>query len=126
MPRVNSHQQSGWLTEPVNAVLLHHGDLDEFVERVRKKNLIESLGNGGQGPFDKGDAMSRSSSMDRTRVTKSTLQLQRADEFLSEATAAERMRMVWQLTLDAWAFKEPNVAESRFQRHAIRVVRGES
>ena len=70
--------------------------------------------------------MSEVPSMDRTRVTKSTLQLQGADAFLAEATAAERMRMVWQLTLDAWAFKEPTVAESRFQRHAVRVVRGRS
>ena len=70
--------------------------------------------------------MSESPSMDRTRVTKSTLQSQGVDAFLAEATAAERMRMVWQLTLDAWAFKEPMVAESRLQRHAVRVVRGRS
>ena len=70
--------------------------------------------------------MSDASSMDRTRVTKSTLQSQGADAFLAEATAAERIRMVWQLTLDAWAFKEPTVAESRFQRHVVRIVRGRS
>jgi hypothetical protein len=70
--------------------------------------------------------MSEGPLMDRTRVTKSTLLSQGADAFLAEATAAERMRMVWQLTLDAWAFKEPTVAESRFQRYAVRVVRGQS
>lgn len=70
--------------------------------------------------------MSDASSMDRTRVTKSTLQSQGADAFLAEATAAERIRRVWQLTLDAWAFKEPTVAESRFQRHVVRIVRGRS
>ena len=70
--------------------------------------------------------MSEVPSMDRNRVTKSTLQSQGADAFLAEATAAERIRMVWQLTLDAWAFKEPTVGESRFQRHAIRIIRGRS
>ncbi len=32
----------------------------------------------------------------------------------------------WQPVLDAWTFQEPTVAESRFQRHAVRVVRGRS
>ncbi len=68
--------------------------------------------------------MSEVPSMDRTRVTKSTLQLQGSDAYLGDATAAERMHLVWQLTLDAWTFKEPTIAESRLQRHAVRVVRG--
>ena len=68
--------------------------------------------------------MSEVPSMDRTQVTKSSLQSQGSDAYLAGTTIAERMHLVWQLTLDAWTFKEPNVAESRFQRHAIRVVRG--
>ena len=70
--------------------------------------------------------MSEAPSMDRTHVTKSTVKLQGSDVFVANATPAERMGMVWQLTLDAWAFKEPSVAESRFQRHAVRVIRGRS
>jgi hypothetical protein len=61
--------------------------------------------------------------MDRTRVEVSSLQRQGTDEMVRHASPAERIDMVWQLTLDAWAFKEPDVAESRFQRHAVRVVR---
>jgi hypothetical protein len=34
------------------------------------------------------------------------------------------MELMWQLTVDAWAFKgEPEHAESRLQRHVVRVVR---
>jgi hypothetical protein len=41
-------------------------------------------------------------------------------------TPAERLSMVWQVTLDAWAFKDESVAESRSQRHSVRVLRGGS
>ena len=69
--------------------------------------------------------MADSSSMDRTHVTKSILQAQGSDADFSVGTPGERMGQVWQLTLDAWAFKDPDLAESRFQRHAVRVVRGQ-
>ena len=62
--------------------------------------------------------------MDRSHVVLTTLRGQDAERHVTSATAAECVGMVWQLTLDAWAFKEPAVAESRFQRHAVRVVRG--
>jgi hypothetical protein len=42
------------------------------------------------------------------------------------STAAERFSMMWQLTLDAWAFKGESLAESRLQRHFVRVLRRES
>lgn len=44
-------------------------------------------------------------------------------EDLSDATPAERMRMVWVLTLQAWAFKEGQTDEPRLPRHVVRVVR---
>jgi hypothetical protein len=35
--------------------------------------------------------------------------------------------MMWQLARDAWAFKgEPEHAESRLQRHVVRIHRGRS
>lgn len=38
---------------------------------------------------------------------------------------AERLRIMWQLARDAWAFKgEPENAESRLQRHVVRIHRG--
>ena len=43
---------------------------------------------------------------------------------LGSATPAERLSMVWLVTLDAWAFKDESVAESRLQRHSVRVLRG--
>ena len=35
----------------------------------------------------------------------------------------ERIEMVWQITKDAWAFKEPSFRESRLRRDVARVVR---
>jgi hypothetical protein len=50
----------------------------------------------------------------------------RADaQDLSKTTAAERLQMMWQLTLDAWAFKGEPVAELRLPRHIVRVLRRE-
>jgi hypothetical protein len=50
----------------------------------------------------------------------------RADiQDLSKTTPAERLEMMWQLTLDAWAFKGEPVAELRLPRHIVRVLRSE-
>ncbi len=38
-------------------------------------------------------------------------------------TPAERIAMVWQLTLQAWAFKEGLTDEPRLRRDIVRVVR---
>jgi hypothetical protein len=38
-------------------------------------------------------------------------------------TPGERMSMVWQLTLQAWAFKEDLHDEPRLRRDVVRVVR---
>lgn len=45
---------------------------------------------------------------------------------LKNTTAAERWAMMWQLALDAWAFKGETVAEPGLQRHIIRVYQRES
>jgi len=58
---------------------------------------------------------------DRTiRVTK--LADQGQDDDLRGTTVEQRWAMVWQLTLDAWAFRGEPV-EREFQRDVIRVVR---
>ena len=44
---------------------------------------------------------------------------------LNETTPSERLGMMWQLALDAWAFKLEAVAEPRLPRHVVRVVRRE-
>jgi hypothetical protein len=46
-------------------------------------------------------------------------------EDLAKTTPAERLEMMWQLTLDAWAFKGEPVAELRLPRHIVRVLRTE-
>ncbi len=45
---------------------------------------------------------------------------------LKNTTPEERWAMMWQLALDAWAFKGESLAESRLQRYIIRVYHRES
>ena len=58
------------------------------------------------------------------QVRKTSLKEETDD--LKNTTPAERLAMMWQLALDAWAFKGEPLAESRLQRHIIRVYRRES
>ncbi|MBA3694071.1 MAG: hypothetical protein H0X49_18700 [Acidobacteria bacterium] len=58
------------------------------------------------------------------RVRKTSLKEETDD--LKNTTAAERWAMMWQLALDAWAFKGEPIAESRLQRNIVRVYRRES
>jgi hypothetical protein len=43
---------------------------------------------------------------------------------MSDRPVAERFEVMWQLALDAWAFKGEPVLEPRLPRHVTRVVRG--
>ena len=61
--------------------------------------------------------------MDRSVVRKTTLQDQDDSGVVVDATPAERMGMVWQLTLDAWSFLDMDIAKSEFQRPVGRVER---
>jgi hypothetical protein len=56
------------------------------------------------------------------------LKLQEQDEYddLRSATPAQRLEMMWQLAVDAWAFKGEPVDELRLPRHIVRVLRRES
>lgn len=46
-------------------------------------------------------------------------------EAVADLSPAERLGMMWQLAQDAWTFKgEPERAQSRLQRHLVRVYRG--
>jgi hypothetical protein len=56
-------------------------------------------------------------------VRKSTLKEQGDDSDLSRLTSAERMAMVWPLTVSAWAMKGIDVSSMRLQRDVERVVR---
>ena len=44
---------------------------------------------------------------------------------LRDTTPAERLSMMWQLALDAWAFKGEQIAQQRLPRHIVRIVRRE-
>ena len=56
------------------------------------------------------------------RVTR--LEDREDDTYLRSLSPADRIAMVWPLTLQAWAFKEGLDDEPRLQRHVVRVVRG--
>jgi hypothetical protein len=58
------------------------------------------------------------------RVRKISLDEEGRDPEIAKMTPAARIEMVWQLTLQAWAFKEGRWDEPRLQRHVVRVVRG--
>ena len=63
----------------------------------------------------------------RMRVIRiSKLQDQDRADDLQSTTPAQRLQMMWQLALDAWAFKGESVAELRLPRHIVRVLRRES
>ena len=61
--------------------------------------------------------------MNRSVVRKTTLQDQDDSGIIVNATPAERIGMVWQLTLDAWTFLDSNLAKSEFQRQVGRIER---
>jgi hypothetical protein len=44
-------------------------------------------------------------------------------EYWESLTPAERLDMMWQLTIDAWSFTGEPIAESRLPRHIVRIHR---
>ncbi len=46
-----------------------------------------------------------------------------ADDDYVDASPSERFLMVWDITLDAWAFKGDNNAEQRLQRNVTNLTR---
>jgi hypothetical protein len=56
-------------------------------------------------------------------VRVSTLAEQGREDDLRDTTADERVGMMWQLALDAWAFMGEPVVEPRLPRHIVRVLR---
>ena len=56
-------------------------------------------------------------------VRKSSLAEQDEDPDLENTTAAERLGMMWPITLDAWTFAGEPLAESRLPRHIVRIHR---
>jgi hypothetical protein len=59
-----------------------------------------------------------------------TIRIQRLDEQgnendLESTTPVERLEMMWQLALNAWAFKGEDIAEQRLPRNVVRVLRRE-
>jgi hypothetical protein len=63
--------------------------------------------------------------MDRSIAKQTTLDEQGKDAGMPDATPAERLQMVWPLTVTAWKFKEPNIVQPRLQRHVVRTLRGQ-
>ena len=58
------------------------------------------------------------------RVFRSAEAAQQAeDEYWAAFTPAQRVAMMWQLALDAWAFRGERSAESRLPRSVVRIHR---
>lgn len=62
----------------------------------------------------------------RQIVRKFKLGEEPSEDLRGRTTAAERIGMVWQLTINAWAFRGVDVAGTRLQRHVVRIHRPES
>ena len=60
----------------------------------------------------------------QTTLRIGTLREQGQEQDLRSATPAERLGMVWPLTLEAWGFAGDECAESRLSRHIVAVRRG--
>ena len=59
-----------------------------------------------------------------------TIRIQKLEEQgnendLENTTPIERLEMMWQLALNAWAFKGDKIAEQRLPRNVVRVLRRE-
>lgn len=63
-------------------------------------------------------------SVNRHIIRKTTLIESDARDDLKDTTRAERIGMMRQLALDAWAFKENLNVEPRLQRHIVVIKRG--
>ena len=61
--------------------------------------------------------------MKRVLVNKRPLHADDADRQTKEKTPAESIGMMWQLALNAWAFKENLNAEPRLQRNVVVLKR---
>ena len=62
-------------------------------------------------------------SIQRKIIRVQRLDEQGKDDELLEFTPEERIQMVWQITMDTWAFTGEKVAQSRLPRHIVRVLR---
>ena len=62
------------------------------------------------------------SSPSQVRVTSVSHQGNESD--YTRCTAEERIGMMWQLAVDAWAFQGVTVDESRLPRHVVKIIRG--
>ena len=62
---------------------------------------------------------------DRSQYPTRKLRLGDPDDnrVISDLTSSERVGIVWQLTLQAWAFKEDLGDEPRLRRDVVRVIR---
>ena len=68
-----------------------------------------------------------SQTVKKNRQIKVTKLSEQTNDFdLRNTTPAERWAMMWQLALDAWAFKGEPVAEPGLHRHIVRVFRRKS
>jgi hypothetical protein len=61
----------------------------------------------------------------RRNVKVRMLYEQGEDADFEQTTPSERISMMWQLALDAWAFKEEDFAQSRLLRRTVHLLRRE-
>lgn len=87
--------------------------------------VLVARGRGAQACRDHQWYTRRVSQVDRSHypVRKLRLEDEGKGSQVEHLTAAERVAMVWQLTVQAWTFKEGRWDEPRLRRDVVRVVR---
>ena len=45
------------------------------------------------------------------------------DDSFVDASPAERISMMWELTVEVWSLKDKSVAQRRLQRHITRLIK---
>jgi hypothetical protein len=88
----------------------------------RLANRWDVRGDKGRYP-DYNHNMTNTTPDDRNVVRKLSLAEDNDDGLVLDATPAERLRIVWPMTRDCWAFVPNSDAQLEFQRHVDRVKR---
>lgn len=95
-----------------------HGPCLRVLSHSANALTIKSVGSQGRCPI-------LDSGMQRRDLITRKLRLHDPDDAaVLRLGAAERLRMVWPLTIQSWAFKTGNWNEPRLRRDVSRVIRG--
>ncbi len=90
---------------------------------VKEIHYLKSFYPGSQARIRASCAIIRTMAEPARGIRVKSLREQGEERDLTSTTPSERLLMVWQLTLDAWAFERESFAEPQLQRHVVRLAK---